>query len=76
MDKRNHGVNALEFIAMDIPTDLVVFKNQIYSSDGTVIGEHGEAAMRKVYNPYAETAFTKTRRQRTSIRDLGDDSIW
>jgi hypothetical protein len=76
IDKRNHGVNALEFIAMDIPTDLVVFRNQIYSSDGTVIGQHGESAMRKVYNPYAEAATTQFKRQRTSIRDLGDDSIW
>lgn len=76
VDKRNHGVNALEFIIMDVPTDLVVFRNQIYSADGTVIGEHGESSMRKVYNPYAEAASTRVRRQRTSIRDLGDDGIW
>ena len=74
IDKRNHGVNALEFIIMDVPTDLIVYHNQIYGANGK-IAQNQENKARKFYNPYAATG-TQYRRPRTNIRDLGDDSLW
>lgn len=74
IDKRNHGVNALEFIIMDIPTDLIVYHNQIYGANGK-IAQNQENKARKFYNPYAVTG-TQYRKPRTNIRDLGDDSLW
>lgn len=75
VDKRNHGVNALEFVTMDIPTDLVVYRNSIYNSYGRIDEQRRQQA-RKIYNPYADTTGLKHSRSRTNIRDLGDDSIW
>lgn len=74
VDKRNHGVNAMEFILMDIPTDLVVYHNKIYGADGA-IPQYKESQARKVYNPYAPDSYSQ-RRVKTNIRDLGDDSLW
>lgn len=76
VDRRNHGVNAMEFILMDVPTDLKIADNKIYGADGRVISNR-EAVARNQYNPYAPVKQTVNNfRRRTEIRDLGDDSLW
>lgn len=77
VDKRNHGVNALEFIMMDIPTDFVIYRNKIYGADGNVISARAAAELRETYNPYApDFESFENRRRQVNIRDLGDDSEW
>ena len=74
VDKRNHGVNSLEFILMEIPTNLGSFDNKIYGADGRAIIEQEQRA-RNIYNPYAETG-SQRRWTPTNLRDLGDDTLW
>lgn len=77
VDKRNHGVNALEFIIMDIPTDLAYFSKGIYNSDGVLVQRAvAKRANPNAYNPYAMEPGYRRNTTRTQLRDLGDDGLW
>lgn len=79
VDKRNHGVNALEFIMMDIPFELD-FDNYLIYNNGEAVMEQRYKAQdmakaRGMYNPYAEVS-TPRRKPNTTLRDLGDEDLW
>lgn len=80
IDKRNHGVNALEFIMMDIPKELD-FDNYLIYNNGQVVRDRmlqqeAKNKAARVYNPYAETGTSYNRTRSTNLRDLGDESLW
>lgn len=79
VDKRNHGVNALEFIMMDIPFELD-FENYMIYNNGVAVADQRYkdeqvAKARQMYNPYADVT-PQHRRTSTQLRDLGDEDLW
>ena len=56
VDKNNHAVNALEFLAMEIPADMKKLKPLAYDGFGRVITpyEARRPINRSRYNPYAD----------------------
>ena len=79
VDRRNHGVNALEFIMMDIPFELD-FENYIIYNNGEAVMDRRYkddqvAKARGMYNPYAD--ISPSRKKLTAqLRDLGDEDLW
>lgn len=85
IDKNNHAVNALEFLAMEIPDDMHNLKCLAYDGFGRVITPQIRPQVnRNTYNPYSlpTKSISNTRKDNASIGDLfigtggSDDIVW